>query len=78
MYAFAHSMTTLSPIIFLVTPDTSILTQKILAEADQGRYGNVFALCCILIGIILVIGSLINLLVRRSQVSIERPMVTGR
>jgi len=38
MYAFAHSMTTLSPIIFLVTPDTSILTQKILAEADQGRY----------------------------------------
>ncbi len=46
MYAFAHSMTTLSPIIFLVTPDTSILTQKILAEADQGRYGNVFALCC--------------------------------
>jgi iron(III) transport system permease protein len=78
MYAFAHSMTTLSPIIFLVTPDTSILTQKILAEADQGRYGNVFALCCILILIILVIGSLINLLVRRSQVSIERPMVTGR
>lgn len=78
MYAFAHSMTTLSPIIFLVTPDTSILTQKILAEADQGRYGNVFALCCILILIILAIGSLINLLVRRSQVSIERPMVTGR
>jgi iron(III) transport system permease protein len=78
MYAFAHSMTTLSPIIFLVTPDTSILTQKILAEADQGRYGNVFALCCILILIILLIGSLINLLVRRSQVSIERPMVTGR
>jgi hypothetical protein len=31
-----------------------------------------------LIVIIMVIGSLINLLVRRSQVSIERPMVTGR
>lgn len=78
MYAFAHSMTTLSPIIFLVTPDTSILTQKILAEADQGRYGNVFALCCILIILIMVIGGLINLLVRRTQVSIDRPMVTGR
>jgi iron(III) transport system permease protein len=78
MYAFAHSMTTLSPIIFLVTPDTSILTQKILAEADQGRYGNVFALCCILIVLILIIGGLINLLVRRTQVSIDRPMVTGR
>lgn len=78
MYAFAHSMTTLSPIIFLVTPDTSILTQKILAEADQGRYGNVFALCCILIVLILIIGGLINLFVRRTQVSIDRPMVTGR
>lgn len=78
MYAFAHSMTTLSPIIFLVTPDTSILTQKILAEADQGRYGNVFALCCILIALIMIIGGLINLLVKRTQVSIDRPMVTGR
>ncbi|MEY3254009.1 MAG: hypothetical protein RJA01_15 [Actinomycetota bacterium] len=78
MYAFAHSMTTLSPIIFLVTPDTSILTQKILAEADQGRYGNVFALCCILIVLIMVIGGLINLLVRKTQVSVDRPMVTGR
>lgn len=78
MYAFAHSMTTLSPIIFLVTPDTSILTQKILAEADQGRYGNVFALCCILIVLIMVIGGLINLLVKKTQVSVDRPLVTGR
>lgn len=78
MYAFAHSMTTLSPIIFLVTPDTSILTQKILAEADQGRYGNVFALCCILILLIMFIGGLINLIVKRFQVSVDRPMVTGR
>ena len=78
LYAFAHSMTTLSPIIFLVTPDTSILTQKILAEADQGRYGNVFALCCILIVLILVIGGLINYFVKRNQVSIDRPMTRSR
>lgn len=78
LYAFAHSMTTLSPIIFLVTPDTSILTQKILAEADQGRYGNVFALCCILIVLILVIGGLINFFVKRNQVSIDRPMTRLR
>lgn len=78
MYAFAHSMTTLSPIIFLVTPNTSILTQKILAEADQGRYGNTFALCCMLIVLIMVVGGLINLLVRRFQVSADRPLVTGR
>ena len=78
MYAFAHSMTTLSPIIFLVTPNTSILTQKILAEADQGRYGNVFALCCMLMVLIMVVGALINLLVRRFQVSADRPLITGR
>ena len=78
MYAFAHSMTTLSPIIFLVTPDTSILTQKILAEADQGRYGNVFALCCLLMVLIMAVGGLINLLVRRFQVSADRPLITGR
>jgi hypothetical protein len=28
--------------------------------------------------LILIIGGLINLLVRRTQVSIDRPMVTGR
>ena len=78
MYAFAHSMTTLSPIIFLVTPNTSILTQKILAEADQGRYGNVFALCCMLMVLIMTVGGLINLLVRRFQVSTDRPLITGR
>lgn len=78
LYAFAHSMTTLSPIIFLVTPDTSILTQKILAEADQGRYGNVFALCCILIVLILAVGGLINYFVKRTQVSIDRPMTRSR
>ena len=78
MYAFAHSMTTLSPIIFLVTPNTSILTQKILAEADQGRYGNVFALCCLLMVLIMAVGGLINLLVRRFQVSADRPLIAGR
>lgn len=64
MYAFAHSMTTLSPIIFLVTPDTPIMTQKILAEADQGRYGNAFAFCVVLIVIVLTVMGLINLAVR--------------
>ena len=67
MFAFARSMTTLSPIIFIATPETPILTQKILAEADSGRYGAAFALCSLLIVIVLSVMGLINLLVRGKQ-----------
>ena len=64
MFAFAHSMTTLSPIIFITTPETPIMTQKILAEVDVGRFGNAFAFCTLLIFIVLIVMGLINLLVR--------------
>ena len=64
MFAFAHSMTTLSPIIFITTPETPIMTQKILAEVDSGRFGNAFAFCTLLILIVLTVMGLINLLVR--------------
>ncbi len=67
MFAFARSMTTLSPIIFIATPETPILTQKILAEADSGRYGAAFALCTLLIVIVLSVMGLINLMVRGKQ-----------
>ncbi|CAB4595737.1 MAG: ABC transporter permease subunit [Actinobacteria bacterium] len=74
MYAFAHSMTTLSPIIFLVTADTPIMTQKILAEADQGRYGNSFAFCVVLIVIVLTVMGLINLAVRGRKTTSYKPL----
>ena len=64
MFAFAHSMTTLSPIIFITTPETPIMTQKILAEVDSGRFGNAFAFCTLLIFIVLTVMAIINLLVR--------------
>jgi iron(III) transport system permease protein len=67
MFAFARSMTTLSPIIFIATPETPILTQKILAESDSGRYGAAFALCSLLIVIVLSVMGLINVLVRGRQ-----------
>lgn len=67
MFAFARSMTTLSPIIFLTTPDTPILTSLILAEADTVRYGNAFAFCTLLIAIVLVTMGLINLIVRKTE-----------
>ncbi|GAB4572920.1 MAG: iron ABC transporter permease [Anaerolineae bacterium] len=53
IYAFARSMTTISAIIFLTTPQTRIMTQQILNETEQGRFGNAFAYCVILIGIVL-------------------------
>ncbi len=64
MFAFARSMTTLSPIIFITTPDTPILTSKILAEVDSGRFGSAFAFCSVLIVLVLIVMGSINLLVR--------------
>lgn len=53
IYAFARSMTTISAIIFLTTPQTKIMTQQILNEVENGRYGNAFAYCVLLIGIVM-------------------------
>lgn len=54
IYAFARSMTTISAVVFLTTPQTKIMTQQILNEVENGRYGNAFAYCVILITIVLV------------------------
>lgn len=63
-YAFARSMTTLSPIVFITTPHTKIMTSQILSEVDSGRFGNAFAYCSILILIVLAVIGLLNLVVR--------------
>ncbi|AYF98408.1 iron ABC transporter permease [Protaetiibacter intestinalis] len=67
-YAFARSMTTLSPIIFITTPQTKIMTSQILSEVDAGRFGNAFAYCTILIVIVMSVIGLLNLFVRDSSV----------
>lgn len=54
IYSFARSMTTISAIIFLTTPQTKIMTQQILNEVESGRYGNAFAYCVILIAIVML------------------------
>ena len=54
IYAFARSMTTISAIIFLTTPQTKIMTQQILNEVENGRYGNAFAYCVLLIAIVMI------------------------
>ncbi len=63
-YAFARAMTTLSPIIFITTPQTKIMTSQILSEVDSGRFGNAFAYCTILIAIVLGVIGAMNLLIR--------------
>jgi iron(III) transport system permease protein len=63
-YAIARSMTTLSAIVFLTTPDTKIMTSQILAEVDAGRFGNAFAYCCVLMAIVLELVGLVRFLVR--------------
>ncbi|RQP10748.1 MAG: iron ABC transporter permease [Microbacteriaceae bacterium] len=68
IYAFARSMTTLSPIIFITTPQTKIMTSQILSEVDAGRFGNAFAYCTILIVIVMSVIGLLNLFVRDSSV----------
>ena len=67
-YAFSRSMTTLSPIIFITTPRTKIMTSQILAEVDAGRFGNAFAFCTILILIVMVVTGAMNLLVKDRRV----------
>lgn len=54
VYAFARSMTTISAIVFLTTPQTRIMTAQILNEVENGRFGNAFAYCVILILIVVV------------------------
>ena len=54
IFAFARSMTTISAIVFLTTPQTKIMTAQILNEVENGRFGNAFAYCVILIIIVLV------------------------
>lgn len=63
-FAVARSMTTLSPIIFLTTPDIKIMTSQILAEVDAGRFGNAFAYCVVLMAIVLTLIGLVQLINR--------------
>jgi iron(III) transport system permease protein len=63
-FAVARSMTTLSPLVFLSTPDIKIMTSQILAEVDAGRFGNAFAYCVILMIIVLTLIGLVQLVNR--------------
>ncbi|MEA3351790.1 MAG: iron ABC transporter permease [Chloroflexota bacterium] len=61
--SFARSMTSLSPIIFLVTPQWRIMTAQILNEAETGRFGNAAAYSIVLIVIVLTAIGLMNIII---------------
>ena len=61
VWSFARSMTSLSPIIFLVTPQWRIMTAQILNEADQGRFGNAAAYSVVLVSVVLAAISILAL-----------------
>lgn len=63
IWSFARSMTSLSPIIFLVTPEWRIMTAQILNEAETGRFGNAAAYSIVLIMIVLAAIGLLQLTV---------------
>jgi iron(III) transport system permease protein len=68
IYAFARSMTTVSAILFLTTPQTRVMTQQILNETEAGRFGNAFAYVVVLIAIVLLaIGVLYALIGQRQR-----------
>ncbi len=76
IYAFARSMTTISAIIFLTTSRTKIMTHQILNEVENGRYGNAFAYCVILIVIVLVAIGVLSIAVGTTT-GAERTMEGG-
>jgi iron(III) transport system permease protein len=62
-YSFARSMTSVSTIVLLVTPETKIITSQVLSAASTGRYGVAFAYCTVLTAIVLTAFGLIRLIV---------------
>ncbi len=76
IYAFARSMTSLSAIVFLTTPHTKIMTHQILNEVENGRFGNAFAYCVILITIVLTAIGIMYIMVG-STTGAERSLEGG-
>jgi iron(III) transport system permease protein len=65
-YRFARSMTSVSAVVFLVTPEIKIVTLQILDAQNTSRQGVAFAYCTVLIIIVLLNFALIRLIMGRT------------
>ncbi|EOD78190.1 Permease component of transport system for ferric iron, AfuB protein [Grimontia indica] len=69
VYSFVRAMTTVSAIIFLVTPETRVATSYILNRVEDGEYGIAIAYGSILIVVMLVIILAFDFLVGEARIS---------
>ncbi|RLM20083.1 hypothetical protein BIY29_15745 [Brenneria alni] len=69
IYGFVRAITTVSAIIFLVTPDTRVATSYILNRVEDGEYGMAIVYGSILIVVMLTIIFLFDYLVGEARVS---------
>ncbi|MBN3132453.1 ABC transporter permease [Pectobacterium sp. CHL-2024] len=69
IYSFVRAITTVSAIIFLVTPDTRVATSYILNRVEDGEYGMAIAYGSILIVVMLAIIFLFDYLVGEARIS---------
>ncbi|CCN47698.1 iron(III) ABC transporter, permease protein [Vibrio nigripulchritudo MADA3029] len=69
VYSFVRAMTTVSAIIFLVTPDTRVATSYILNRVEDGEYGVAIAYGSILIVVMLAIILIFDFLVGEARIS---------
>jgi iron(III) transport system permease protein len=76
-YSFARSMTSVSTIVLLVTPDTKIITAQVMSAASTGRYGVAFAYCTVLTAIVLA-GFLLIRVIVGAGASLQRTATSER
>ncbi|MGF1762784.1 ABC transporter permease [Aliivibrio kagoshimensis] len=69
IYSFVRAMTTVSAIIFLVTPETRVATSYILNRVEDGEYGIAIAYGSVLIFVMLSIILIFDALVGEARVS---------
>lgn len=69
IYSFVRAMTTVSAIIFLVTPETRVATSYILNRVEDGEYGIAIAYGSVLIFVMLSIILIFDSLVGEARVS---------
>ncbi|MDC9596737.1 ABC transporter permease [Xenorhabdus anantnagensis] len=69
VYSFVRAITTVSAIVFLVTPDTRVATAYILNRVEDGEYGLAIAYGSILIVVMLAVIFLFDYLVGEARVS---------
>lgn len=62
--AFVRAMTSVSAIIFLISPKWKLLTISILSEVEQNMFGNACAFCVILMVLVLIAFQGLDLLMK--------------